>query len=154
MKCLICDEEVTNNNLLSRHLKLFHKEISKEEYYLLYMKKPKGYCETCGKETKFLNIGKGYRNCCSHKCATINPKNVIKREETLLRNYGVKYPLQNDIVKEKLKATNIKRYGVEYNLQSKEIKQKIKLTNLEKYGVEISSQAEEVKEKRRKKNLL
>ena len=47
--------------------------------------------------------------------------NTQKREETCLKKYGVKNPVQNVEIWEKIKQTNIKRYGVEYPNQNKEI---------------------------------
>jgi hypothetical protein len=44
----------------------------------------------------------------------------------------------------------MKRYGVEYPVQNEEVKDKIKATNLERYGVEYPSQCQEIMEKAQK----
>ena len=54
-------------------------------------------------------------------------------------------PFSNKEVQEKIRQTMLKRYGVEYPLQSKEIKDKMKQTNLERYGVENVYQSKNVK---------
>ena len=50
---------------------------------------------------------------------TENIEEPIKEKKILscIKNYGVKYPIQNKDIKEKTKQTNLERYGVEYPLQ-------------------------------------
>ena len=97
----------------------------------------------------------------------------IKIVQTNLKRYGVRNPLQNEDIKEKVrqtcrnlygvdtplefeefkeksKQTCLERYGTEYALQSKEVQEKIKKTCLEKYGVENAGMSEESKEKQLK----
>ena len=116
------------------------------------------------------------------------PKNVIrgkqghpqksrqKLEETNLRKYGVRRPLQNKDIRNKYKKTCEEIYGADNPLKNKAVQEKMKANNLEKYGVEfivlmdgfreksrescmekfgcpVSSQAEEVKEKTRLTNV-
>lgn len=54
MKCEICNKEF---NMLGKHIR--HHNISSEKYYLKYIG-DKGYCETCGKPTRFYTLDKGY----------------------------------------------------------------------------------------------
>lgn len=61
--------------------------------------------------------------------------NYAKVVETNRRKYGVKAPLQNPEVMEKMKRTNVERYGAENVFASEEIKQKIKEVVEERYGV-------------------
>ena len=63
------------------------------------------------------------------KCERTNSANLFSKKE----------------VQEKIRQTMLKRYGVEYPLQSKEIKDKMKQTNLERYGVENVYQSKNVK---------
>lgn len=69
-KCLICSELLKRSrNVLSNHLHHWHKDISKQEYYDLYLKKDKeGLCVVCGKVTRFVNINKGYLETCCKSC--------------------------------------------------------------------------------------
>jgi hypothetical protein len=69
--------------------------------------------------------------------------------QTCLKKYGVKYPIQNEEIKERAKQTLLANYGVEHPMQSEEIRGKAKKTWLENYGVENPMQNEEVKEKSR-----
>lgn len=111
------------------------------------MVKVTGICDLCGKETGTItysshtcSIEKTGSYCCS-ECIP------IKREQTMLKRYGVGNSLKSDIFKEKIKQTCIERYGVENPLQSKEIQEKIKETLLEKYGAEHPSQSPIIQEK-------
>jgi len=95
-----------------------------------------------------------------------------KRQETNLKKYGVKYPVQvKEIAKKisetvesrtseerikitkKRKATNLKKYGVEFAQQLPETQGKAKNTCLKNYGVENPSYSEECKEKRKQTHL-
>jgi hypothetical protein len=76
-------------------------------------------CKICKKQTKFLSIGRGYKNTCSYKCSNIygceqsSKGNMIK--------YGVKRPSQLNKFKEKSKETCLKNWSVEHPMQNKEI---------------------------------
>lgn len=70
-----------------------------------------------------------------------------KSQDTLKRNYGVDYTLQSKVIKEKAKNTTYEHLGVEYSLQSKEVREKSKQTCLKKYGVEYAMKLEETQEK-------
>jgi len=58
-----------------------------------------------------------------------------KSNKAVLGKYGVGNVFQLDGVKEKIKATNLDRYGTESPIQSQKIKDKIKDTCIERYGV-------------------
>lgn len=72
MPCHICGVTLGDNaNSLSLHLYNSHKEISKEEYYTTYISKaPKCANIECNNTTKFINLQKGFHNCCSASCRT------------------------------------------------------------------------------------
>lgn len=72
----------------------------------------------------------------------------LKREETCLKKYGTRNPIQNKQVLEKAKKTLLSRYGVECTFHSKEIKEKIKKSILQKYGVDNVSKSEKIKNKK------
>lgn len=72
-----------------------------------------------------------------------------KMEEVSLEKYGVKHPMQSDIVKERQRQTLLEKYGVEYAGQIEEGKVKAIQTNFEKYGVPHSSQLKETQEKKK-----
>ncbi len=69
-----------------------------------------------------------------------------KRKNTMIKKYGVEYPIQNPEIKEKTKNTNITKYGANSPLEAKEIKDKIKNTLIEKYGVKNPLQSSEIQE--------
>lgn len=53
-------------------------------------------------------------------------------EETNLKKYGCKRPLQNNSIKEKMKQTNLKKYGTDNVFASEEIKKKCRRLFLKK----------------------
>lgn len=93
------------------------------------------FCDICKKEQwvkhnnyiTSLNRG-GYYAC--KNC--IN----IKREDMIMKKYGVKSNLQIPEVRRSIEKTNLEKYGYKNVLQSPTIQEKIKQTNLERIGVE------------------
>lgn len=75
-------------------------------------------------------------NCLCRKCSF---------EDTSLKKFGTKCPLQNKEVKKKIKETVKEKYGVDCILKSKEIQEQIKNTNKEKYGTENVFASKEIK---------
>jgi len=73
-------------------------------------------------------------------------ENTKKGRETYYNKTGFYSPIQNKVVKEKIKNTNLERYGVENPYQSNEIKEKIKNTNLERYGYQYYQSTNEFKQ--------
>ena len=84
---------------------------------------------------KYYNIKKDMKLCL----------NNIKK--SCIKKYGVEYPFQSKIIKERIKQTCLERYGVESTNQLKEVKEKKKQTFLEKYGVENPSFRKEIIDK-------
>lgn len=71
---------------------------------------------------------------------------VNKSKKTNLKKYGVEFPAQNKIIKEKGLNILKEKYGG-IGLNSTSIKEKVRQTNIQKYGVENPFQSEKVKEK-------
>ena len=133
-------------------------------------------CDCCG--TTFLKTSYKINMCRRNSRSTTDVcsnKNCInwKRNNTMLKTFGVKNAGQSIILREKVKKTcmekfgennpfqsteikkkieNIllKKYGVKNPFQSTQIKDFIKKTNLSKYGKEYSSQSDIIKQKTRK----
>lgn len=80
-------------------------------------------CDTCGieKEVIYKNYLKYDNNWGDYYCRRCSE---VKRKETLRKNFGVDYPIQNKKVLEKMKKTLVQKYGVD-NIS----KNKIKLKN-------------------------
>jgi len=150
-----------------------HKEITAKDYYDKYIKKENdGKCLMCGKPTNFTNMVKGYNRWCSLKCMSSDPQIQKKKENTCMKNHGVKSPMQNKDINDKRKQTNVERYGSEELSQSSEIRSKMtktlrktykdnsdeiiakrKLTNLKRYGTISPMELKEILDKRRQTNL-
>ena len=91
--CEICGGEFKNRYGLSKHISQKHKEIHPKNYYDKYLKKEnEGICPITGKETSFSGMVHGYRK---FKGKGINSGDINvkqKKQETLLKNYGVINP--------------------------------------------------------------
>lgn len=133
--CKLCGKTYGYSKITS-HIKKAH-NMSSKEYYDKYLKKEdEGYCLTCGKPIKFINIIQGYTTrFCSVHCEMVNPKVKAKYAENYQKKYGVDHIWASEYGRNKIKQTMIKKFGVENCLQSEIIKQKVKETNLERYGV-------------------
>lgn len=90
--------------------------LSKGSHYKIKCK-----CDQCGieKDVIFKNYVKYDNNWGEYSCRKCSEK---KRKESLQKNYGVDYPIQNKKVMTKMKKTLMKKYGVD-NI-SKNTKQK------------------------------
>ena len=90
--------------------------LSKGSHYKIKCK-----CDGCGveKDVIFKNYIKYDNTWGEYSCRKCSEK---KRKETLQKNYGVDYPIQNKKVMTKMKKTLMKKYGVD-NI-SKNTKQK------------------------------
>ena len=152
--CLICKKDYKNFISLRLHINQTHKMNSKEYYDKFLKRENEGICPECGKETKFISLGKkGYHKFCSYKCRSNSKEVKEKYIQTNLEKYGVEHPFQSEEINEKKKQTSLERYGVEHPSQNKEIKEKSKQTCLEKYGVEHPNQSQIVKEKIKETSL-
>ena len=135
------------------------------------------YCQSCLKIIK----NEKMKQTCLEKYGHITnllleeTKNKCHSEETLNRRkhtnlikYGVEYPSQNELVRQKMKKSTYNKFGVEYSSQQEEIKNKIivsklknleeiknkvKETNLKRYGGTAPAKNEEVKQKIQNTNL-
>lgn len=141
----------------------------------------KGYNKGCCKShtTKLNNLEKyGVENVKQHKEFIEKAKETYhsksdeekrniqkKKEESMLKKYGVKNPSYSDKVKNKiskknrenaatrmiqLKRNNQEKYGVDNVFQIEEVKKKSKITLKQKLGVENPSQSDEIKLKKEK----
>lgn len=114
-------------------------------------------CDICFKEKEIIwrEYYKSYINgdlyCCSSKCSQVKNKKtclerygvdnptkskeiLLKREESNLIKYGVKYPNTLDSFKKSVKKTCLEKYGVDNPTKNKEIYQKVKKTINDRYG--------------------
>jgi hypothetical protein len=193
-KCLICYKEYNLLGHLSAHIHQKH-NLSYKDYYDKFLKTQNdGKCKTCGKETTFYK-GK-YTNFCSKVCSNKHPENRKKnsdgvkkakaiwteekhkevnnkRNETMLKNYGIENISQLEENKEKVRKywnemdqsyfkellerrenTCLEKYGVKNPLQSEDIKNKVITTNLKRYGMSIASKSQSIKNKQSKIKLI
>ena len=71
IKCELCNKEYKTIRGLSSHINKLHKEITQQYYYDMFINNSlsKYVCPTCGKPTKFISIGYGYKKHCNQICA-------------------------------------------------------------------------------------
>jgi len=147
MGCKICEREFKNFISLGNHISRTHK-INSRDYYDKFLKKEnEEICPECGKETKFIDLGKGYCKFCSRKCM-VNSKDIQEKKiQTCLKHFGVEHPFQNKEVQDKSRRTCLKNLGTEYPFQNKEVQEKYIQTCIEKYGVEHPNQNQKARER-------
>jgi hypothetical protein len=146
IKCEICGRAFENFKGISMHVVKTHK-IKVEEYYLKYINHDKGICKICGNDTTFISIYKGYREYCSLNCSNNCEEVISKRENTCLKNYGVRVPYKSEEIRNRGKLTCLENNGVENPMQSEEIRNKSHETCLKNNGVKHPYQNEEIRNK-------
>ena len=125
----------------------------------------------CGNDLKFKNITDGYSQYCSRKCQGKSESVKSKRQDSVMKKYGVSHVFKSDQVIEKAKHTMLERYnvenismnaevkkrkiqtcnknnGVDYPMQSKTVRERSANTMREKYGFETPWKNEEFKHAR------
>ena len=71
--CKLCGYEAKNITALTTHLQYKHPEYNTQRYYDEFYKKPnEGICEVCGKQTRFINMVRGYFKYCCKSCSHKN----------------------------------------------------------------------------------
>jgi len=111
-------------------------------------------CQNCGKPRtssikELKNTWKNQKRIWCRACVTkyLAPTVKKKREETMLKRYGVENAAKSKELLEKKKQTCLKRYGAESPLGNIDIRNKSKKTWLENYGVENPGQRDCQKQK-------
>lgn len=72
---------------------------------------------------------------CSCSFAQLNG-GMAKFEETMMKRYGCRRPIQNKEIHDKIKETMQQRYGADSPLESQVVQKKIAETMIERYGVD------------------
>jgi hypothetical protein len=109
-------------------------------------------CDKCEAETikefrEYYNYTKGLTE--SYYCKKCKS---IKSEKTNLSKYGVKNPMQNQEIKDKLKNSLMDKYGVDHYSKTEEYKTKFKQTSIKNWGVDNPSKNADIVNKISKKN--
>jgi hypothetical protein len=154
-QCKICKKIFKNINGLAKHINNTHCDITKQQYYDLYIGEIESMCE-CGNHKKFRGIGEGYRQHCSHKCYSGAAKT---REQRRLMNLGKKQTEEtiikriantDQVTKERnKKKTMMERYGVANCSQIPEISEKISKSNKGKVCPRTSDHQQKIVESKR-----
>jgi endogenous inhibitor of DNA gyrase (YacG/DUF329 family) len=140
MECPICQQVFKNVNGLAKHIHNQHKKYNRKTFYDTFLASENdGKCKTCGKQTTFRNISKGYLTFCSVRCRSNDP--------------GIKEKLSNFAKgRKQSKETIAKRIAN----TDKEIKEYNRIKSLqERYGEDVTnpSQTPTYREKYRKTSL-
>lgn len=99
------------------------------------------FCKHCRGYAQKLSVQEKYN------VDNVSQLNEVKRkkEETCIKNFGVSYPMQSDVVLEKSRHTMYDTYGVEHNLQREDIKDIVRKANANirgQNGTVMSSKAQ------------
>ena len=147
VSCPECDKTFNFKSGLSRHLKAKGRGHywTKEQIQAYYKSSGLNLVKTIGtvnarqvmKSTWLEKYGVDDIN----NCPDIQKKMQEGRVETSRKRYGVDYPLQSEVIKEKIKETNLELYGVENVFSAEVIKEKLKETWLKNYGVDNPSKS-------------
>lgn len=100
MNCKICDK-VFDINRMGNHIRSAHKEYTVKQYYDTYIRKGlDGFCQICGKETRFWGLSNlrydynsAYSRYCVQKCYTI--KQTMYFEDILCKKCNDILPSKN-----------------------------------------------------------
>ena len=106
-------------------------------------------CDGCGKIVN-IYVNSYYihtKNNGEYLCSECAKK---RKEEHLLKLYGVTNVTYIPEVREKARNTNLERYGYVTPSKNEEVASKRRATNIEKYGVECTLSNEEIRQKRDK----
>ena len=77
-----------------------------------------------------------------------SPEQYLKKSnDTCLKKYGVKTPLNSEVFRAQIEKTNLEKYGVKNPFASQVVKEKIYSTNLLKYGSKNPQSCPEVKKR-------
>jgi len=151
--CEVCKKEFkfkTKERFLVDHLRKIHGIQNNKEYYDKYIKKDgEGICLTCGSETRFVNLDKGYTSYCSNGCVSKNDDIKKRKENSSIERFGTKHIFQSEHFRKKYKETCLNKYGEDNYFKTEEFKIKNKSTRIDKYGDENYNN----KEQRRETNL-
>jgi hypothetical protein len=93
-------------------------------------------CKICGSDIIFSIGRKQFAKYCSTVCAGRDDDNRRKYENTMIKKYGVKHPIQHSAIKQQMQNTMQSRYGVDHYVLSTDFAKKSQETCLVKYGVD------------------
>ena len=140
INCRICGKECKDKRGLSRHLQILHHLEELKSYYDQYLGDSR-YCPTCGKETRFNGLTKGYSKYCKDmKCISKDESIKRKKTETCLEKFGTTTNLKCEDSKQKIQKTCLKRYGATNPSKNDIVKEKKRITFKEHYGVDHFTQ--------------
>lgn len=149
--CKICQKSFKTLCALAAHLNSAHKINSKSYYDTYFKNETDDKCIECGKQTKWFNLGKGYRIFCSLKCCNNNKEKLERKQDTIkkssMEKYGVKHYTQSEEYKKKRAEACKAKWGVSSYFATKEFSEQRKKHNQETFGVDYTFQREDVKEK-------
>jgi len=119
-------------------------------YLYSYDLKELPVCLKCNSnKLTFVSFSQGYKKYCSKKCSNNHQERIDKRNQTILKKYGVKNISQSEIIKEKKRKNSIEKHGVDSPLKLKEIRDKCEATCVLKYGDYNVSKVKELYNKQR-----
>lgn len=130
--CKICQKSFKTLCALAAHLNSAHKINSKSYYDTYFKNETDDKCIECGKQTKWFNLGKGYRIFCSPKCCNNNKEKLERNQESIKKSskekYGVEHYTQSEEYKKKRAEACKAKWGVSSYFATKEFSEQRKNT--------------------------
>lgn len=126
-QCKICNKEFKNSGSLGCHLRE-HKITTKTYFDKFLKREDDGHCKTCGKETTFNTLNRGYGTYCSRPCRNNDKEltnDVTEKTKELYKNNPEKR------LKEKLKRKRTNEENPEIYKRAKEKEMQTKNANPE-----------------------
>ena len=158
--CAICKRGFNSANGLAKHISNRHKEISKENYYNLYISEVSPICY-CGSNKKFRGIGQGYGKYCSVVCSTgsesfkFAAKNANKGKKQSKETIEKRIKNTDQLKKEtKRKSTMLGKYGVDNPTKITEVRKKISEKNIGKKAPRSAEHQKKIIESKRKNGTI
>lgn len=125
------------------------KKITNQSYTKSIRLQNEYLCQDCHRQRDVIKMHKKIKL----KSSEEKFQTVIKRNTTMMNQYGVDNAAKLESTKEKMKQTNLKKYGGVAPACNVEIQQKIIQTNQRLYGVNYTTQVPEVRKKMIETNL-
>ena len=121
--------------MLSAH----NRSLTTKIYWILNGLRNFPRCHTCLERKTFLyrdvqNIRIGYLPHCSLSCSCNDPKVLKKHQNTTLKRFGTRWPMQSSEVLDRSKRSCKEKYGVNNVSQSDAIKQQKLITTMKNFG--------------------
>ena len=108
---------------------------------------PKCKCFDCTNLVDWCGKRNEFRKYCSNSCSLKSDETKSKRKITMIERHGVEYYTQSKEFQLKSEETSIKHFGVKNPMQSMEVQRRFQESMLKNHNVRFSAQSKEIRDK-------